>query len=268
MTQRVECKPLDRNLPVLGTDLSGHRFVCCTRTETLNLELLRSYKTRDAGQRRYDGCYLWEAVRATTGAPLFFDPIKLRDSGVTLADGAMRENNPIYEMVREARRVWDQPTIGCILSLGTGWSDPKSLGSKKNLLHEVAQTCVDIAMNAKNRAQEFIQDEPGAALWENGAYFRFDVDQGMKGIQVEEWQEMKTMEAWTDAYLSRVEVAKAVRTSATTLARITSDLSEYFPLKSAAPLITKTPRLPKSKYRPPAILPHARRPQRRQQSPP
>ena len=145
----------------------------------------------------------------------------------------MRETNPIYEMIRESRRVWDQPAFGCILSLGTGWTDLKSLGSKKNLMHQVAQTCADIALNARNRAQEFLQDEPGSTLWENGSYFRFDVDQGMSGIQVEDWQEMKTMEAWTDAYLSRVEVAKAVQTSATTLANLTSNISEYIILTIA-----------------------------------
>ena len=121
----------------------------------------------------------------------------------------MRRNNPIYEIVREAKRIRPDPIFGCIVSIGTGWLDPVSLHSSKAL--KVVQACVDIAFDAQSIADEFLADDLGTRLWETKKYFRFNVEQGLQDIQLDEYEKMDTIRAMTDLYLSRKDKAEMIQ---------------------------------------------------------
>ncbi len=116
-------------------------------------------------------------------------------------DGAMKLNNPVYELLREAERVYQPLRIACILSLGTGWSHPTSLDSPK--LHKIMQACAKIALDAQQKADDFLQDSRGIELSRAHKYFRFNVEQGVQDIELDEWKEMETLDAMTTGYLSR-----------------------------------------------------------------
>jgi predicted acylesterase/phospholipase RssA len=180
------------------------RFVCATSTETLHRELLRSYTTREVSESDYD-CYLWEAARATTAAPLFFEPVVLRSSGVTLVDGAMRFNNPIYEVLNEAEQLYPGASFDCIVSLGTGWTGVKPLEDSQLKGLAVLQTCVDLAINAHNEAEKFAGDKRGEELLHSRRYFRFDVDHGIDTVTLEEWTKLPKIRAYTARYLARTD---------------------------------------------------------------
>jgi uncharacterized protein len=92
--------------------------------------VLRSYKPRGVGQNPYD-YLLWEAVRATTAAPLYSEPITLEASQKTCVGGGILANNLIFEIEAEARRIWGKREIGCLISLGTGFVITKGLREKK-----------------------------------------------------------------------------------------------------------------------------------------
>ena len=68
---------------------------------------------------------LWEAVRATSAASSFFDPITI--DGLEFVDGATGANNPLDEMWTEAIDAFKtgdkwalEDNIQCLVSIGTG----------------------------------------------------------------------------------------------------------------------------------------------------
>lgn len=87
--------------------------------------ILRNYNHPDApaskGVTTLEGnatFRVWESIRATTAAPGYFDPV-IKD-GLHLVDGAMIYNNPIALAIMEAKNLWPDQPIGCIVSCGTG----------------------------------------------------------------------------------------------------------------------------------------------------
>lgn len=176
-------------------------FVTATRDKPIHTELLRSYKTTAPTEENYD-CTIWEAARATSAASLFFEPITLRKGNATFVDGSLELVNPIHELMREVYRIYDAPTFGCVVSLGTGRLTIKPLNSKKAKVHDLAITCKDIVVNAHRIAQSFIEDRQGQELSSSNKYFRLDVDRGMDSIGIQEWKKTKDLEGYVMQYLA------------------------------------------------------------------
>lgn len=149
--------------------------MCAARSVIVHPVLLRSYETSSATERDYT-CHIWEAARATSAAPLFFEPVTLKASGATFVDGAMRLSNPIFEVLNEAERLFPGVGLRCIISVGTGWTDVQGLCNSKLRVHDVVKTCIDLSTDATNEAQKFIKDKRGRKLLDSRRYFRFDVD--------------------------------------------------------------------------------------------
>ena len=103
--------------------------VCAARTGSVDVDLLRSYRSTAVAQRNHDA-WLWEAVRATSAAPAFFESIQLYNMGATFVDGGVRANNPIDEALKEAERIWLEKDVGLLLSLGTGIARVNSFTKK------------------------------------------------------------------------------------------------------------------------------------------
>ena len=135
--------------------------------------------------------------------------------GSAFADGGLRRNNPIYEVVREARRICPDPVFGCIVSIGTGWTDPVTLQSSKVL--SIVQACINIAFDAQSVADDFLADDLGFQLWKAKRYFRFNVEQGLQDIQLDEYEKMDRIRAMADNYLSRKDNAERIRECAHSL---------------------------------------------------
>jgi len=79
---------------------------------------------------RPDDYYFWQAVRATTAAPSYFEPARIenlsRKREEALVDGGVFMNDPAIAAYLEARKLgWDQDEI-VILSLGTGRAPERS----------------------------------------------------------------------------------------------------------------------------------------------
>jgi predicted acylesterase/phospholipase RssA len=171
----------------------------------MQVEYLRSYRTQMIGHRNYD-CFLWEAARATTAAPLFFEPVELTASKTTFSDGAVRANNPIDQLASEARRLWPERSIGCLVSLGTGIKGIKGFDPKKSRLHEVLQSLAEITTDAHTKHLDFRDTEEGKRLRKKPQkYFRFSVQQGMDDIDLAEFEEIPYMEAVTLPYARGVD---------------------------------------------------------------
>ncbi|KAL5260719.1 hypothetical protein ACHWQZ_G010762 [Mnemiopsis leidyi] len=62
--------------------------------------------------------YVWEGLRASTAAPSYFREVAL--GGDVHVDGALLYNNPTALGVREAKRVWPDDQLHCVVSIGSG----------------------------------------------------------------------------------------------------------------------------------------------------
>lgn len=65
---------------------------------------------------------IWEACRATSAMPSYFEPIDIGDKGVqeTFVDGGLGYNNPVEQVVEEARLLFPGRKVACVVSIGTG----------------------------------------------------------------------------------------------------------------------------------------------------
>ncbi|CDF36512.1 Putative lysophospholipase [Chondrus crispus] len=62
---------------------------------------------------------LSEGLRATTAAPVYFDPFT-DETGEVFCDGAVLVNNPTSVAIHEARCLWPGRPLGVVVSVGTG----------------------------------------------------------------------------------------------------------------------------------------------------
>jgi hypothetical protein len=76
---------------------------------------------------------------------------------------------------------------------------------------------VQIATASEDTAQTFLNDKRGMELWQHGKYFRFNVEQGMQDIELDEWQYSERMDAMTTVYLRRLEKAREIQRCAGSL---------------------------------------------------
>ena len=90
--------------------------------------LLRSYPSSITVPPYGHKWAIWEAARATSAAPVYFEPftLKLGVASYTFSDaGAAGHNNPSTQTLNEIDRIraFDGRPIGCFVSIGTGLSN-------------------------------------------------------------------------------------------------------------------------------------------------
>lgn len=81
----------------------------------------RSYAFPPEVTPRYNGgCRYtyWEAVRASSSAPTYFEEIRLGNH--LHQDGGVMVNNPTSVALSEARTIWKDTPLQCVVSIGTG----------------------------------------------------------------------------------------------------------------------------------------------------
>ena len=109
----------------------------------------------------------------------------------------MQYNNPIRALDDEVRHIWPQQNVGCMVSIGTGVELRMDFG---NNLKDLLKTLKDIATSTQQVAREF-KRKFEAEHSERNIYFRFNVDQGLGGIGLEEWREFDRVSIATQGYL-------------------------------------------------------------------
>src|ERR1700744_1594074 len=107
------------------------RFVCATSGNTSTPFLFRSYPSPRGTSSLYHETKIWEAARATTAAPTFFEPIQIGPTNRIFGDGGTGPNNPINELWNEAIDNCEGSllqNLACIVSIGTGVPNLKKFG--------------------------------------------------------------------------------------------------------------------------------------------
>ena len=116
-------------------------------------------------------------------------------------DGAFRHNNPIRALVDEAKQLWPDRKIGCIVSIGTGVIPVGDMGKTlKPLVEYLARE----ATNTQKVHQAFLQDIEHQYGHGQNVYFRFNVPRGLEKVGLEEWKELDRTKIVTEKYLDDV----------------------------------------------------------------
>lgn len=172
--------------------------VCSTHLNVAKPTQLRNYSSE---WEPPVNCSIWQAARATSAAPLFFDPISFGVPPKTYGDGGLHYNNPIRILLDESKRIWNcetQRRAGIIISIGTGKPKFRRFGKG---LYEIVKSLEAIVTNTQETEEMFANEIADLASAERPHYFRLNVDQGLEDIGLEEWQEFQTLTEATDAYL-------------------------------------------------------------------
>jgi Patatin-like phospholipase len=176
-------------------------FVCTADRDTKDIIRLRSYGLPDEPNIRATIC---QAALATSAATTFFQPVSIGDR--TFADGGLGANNPVDEVEGEASNIWCpetgdlKPLVKCFISIGTG--NPGKKAFEDSMIKFLGQTVVEIATETENMEKKFIARWAGH--FDEKRYFRFNVDQGLQNVGLDEYKKKGAMEAATEGYLTHV----------------------------------------------------------------
>ncbi|KAJ5186104.1 protein kinase subdomain-containing protein [Penicillium cf. griseofulvum] len=176
-------------------------FVCSADRYTKDIVRLRSYSLPHEPNIRTTIC---QAALATSAATTFFEPVSIGDR--LFADGGLGANNPVDEVEGEASNIWCsstgelKPLVKCFISIGTG--NPGKKAFKDNMVKFLGQTVVQIATETENTEKRFIAR--WAKHYDEKRYFRFNVDQGLQEIGLEEYKKKGAIEAATEGYLTHI----------------------------------------------------------------
>ena len=180
--------------------------------------LIRSYTSDD--ELNNIPASICEAVRATSAATSFFEPVIIGSRGRRFVDGALGANNPSDQLWNEAQNVWckDGETelgdlLKCFVSIGTG--NPGTRPIAKGPLKFFSETLVGIATQTESTAKLFVTRH--RRLYETKRYFRFNVHQGLQNIGLEEYKEAGLIDAATAEYMDGQEVKSAAQECALNL---------------------------------------------------
>src|SRR6267143_3223743 len=163
--------------------------------------LFRTYQSH----KTHLHCKVWEVARATSAAPTFFKSIEIGNKQ-PFVDGGLGCNNPSRVVLDEAEAVFGAHQIGCLVSIGTGQADIINI-KKPGFLQQILPTDVVKALKAISTDCEAKHEEM-LHLFGNSpnTYFCLNVEQGMQGIELSEWDKLANVEAHTTTYLRRKEV--------------------------------------------------------------
>ncbi|KAI9652351.1 MAG: hypothetical protein M1829_001664 [Trizodia sp. TS-e1964] len=192
--------------------------VCATAFETKKTTLIRSYQSADVLNNI--PATISEAARATSAATSFFDSVEIGPRKRRFVDGGLGANNPAEYLWIESQEVWCpdknielQRLLKCFVSIGTG--DPGVRPVDEGALKFFSDTLVGIATQSEETAMNFVQKHRG--LYENKRYFRFNVQQGLQGVGLEEYKKEAMIDAATARYMDNQEIRSAADVCAANL---------------------------------------------------
>jgi len=199
--------------------------------ETGETVWLTSYLSPRSGGYLSSTVKIWEAARATSLAPTFFDPITIGYLQDRFISGSIGANDPVYKLWHETQDIWPlgwlEDKVKCLISIGTEVPLPESCNDDLAGYHNFV---LGIVTQTEKIAEKFYRDKAG--LCNKGCYYRFEVPNELKIIGLEELEQKGAIIAATDRYIGSQDVSRQMRACASNLAKkpCTSDLFGLTPI--------------------------------------
>ncbi|SCV47035.1 related to calcium-independent phospholipase A2 [Fusarium fujikuroi] len=171
-------------------------FVCATSKLDAAVCRFRSYSSHKSSV----STTICQAARATSAATTFFNPVSIE--GMKFVDGALGANNPVDQVEEEAMEIWCpatgnlQPLVKCFISIGTGRLPTYNIDDRVDkFIGALAKMATDAEKVAEASIKRWRQH------FEQGRYFRFNVDHGLQTVGMKEYRKKREIQAATDRYL-------------------------------------------------------------------
>jgi hypothetical protein len=122
-------------------------------------------------------------------------------------DGGFGANNPVHEVWHEAMELWcpEDGEVGfhqllkCFVSIGTGNPQAESM---KESIKGFIDTLANMVTQTNRSAQDFMRSNRALTKIDGSQrYFRFNVEQGLQGVGLEEHKKRPIIEAATQDYM-------------------------------------------------------------------
>lgn len=184
------------------TPLILFSFVCATKGEAS--DTTAHFRSYDSGSPDFStrGATILQAARATSAAPGFFEPVVL--DGITFYDGGLGANNPSIEAWEEIRDVWKPrkdnvaDIVSCFISIGCGDLGLHTI--EKGAFQFLTKSLADIATETKKTATRFHREH--GELFREKRCIRFNVEQGLQSVGLEEYKEMSKIKNAAEEYIT------------------------------------------------------------------
>jgi len=151
-------------------------------------------------------CTIVGATRATTAEEPFFPNIDIGDLNMkeTFTHGGSRINSPVKSVLLEAKSIFPDQRVCCVLSIGPGAQG--IIGFEGASTTKRAQ-----ALKKLMNDDEQVSDEVAKELWDKEVFTcRLNVDHGLEGIGYEEWERLGDVRTHTQKYLEKFDVMQKV----------------------------------------------------------
>jgi len=191
--------------------------------------IFRSY---DCGiEYSADVCRIWEAARATSAAPTFFEPITIvhPKPPSSYVDGGLKHNNPSEIAIAEAEKIWPHVKRFVLVSIGTGKQGlgtiPKVVRTKSKVpvlgslfkraksgleaLAAIGKLGVELSTASEEVHNRTYKTANGQDEYKRFPYFRFDVP-NVDRIELQEWQKIEDLGGITASYTESNEVSMEI----------------------------------------------------------
>jgi len=170
----------------------------------MNARKPRLFRTYKAPEYQSPNCMIWEAARATSATPTFFERIVINEE--PFIDGGMGGNNPIHQVLQEAELMFPDRHIACIVSIGTGQAETISIPKPDWIQRAIPLDVIDAMRKIATDCEASAQDAARRFEHASGIYFRFNVDQGLQDVGLEQWDKLNEVRAHTGQYIQMVDV--------------------------------------------------------------
>lgn len=184
-------------------------FVLTSLKQALGLpRILSTYDPNDRTTK------IWEALRATSAAPTFFEEMQFGTPRVTYLDGGVGFNNPCAEVDYAAKALWEGRPIGVIVSVGTGLQSIPSVGNVSSWLPFGLGTDIALvsALAGMATSTQRVDNEMKRAYYNTSTrYYRFDVDRGLANVSLEQWMKEDEIAALSEQYMRDAKQQRTAR---------------------------------------------------------
>ncbi|GJC78504.1 vegetative incompatibility protein HET-E-1 [Colletotrichum liriopes] len=185
----------------LNEDAICKVFVTTVQTDDHQLLLLRSYENKQEVDKHSKEFQLWEALRATSAATTYFKEYRRGNAGYL--DGALKSNNPIFQVHREARDLWPEREA-FLVSIGTGTKP--SVPLRGNLIH-IARTLTKLVTETEETWSRFKGTHKD--MLEDSFLFRYSVPE-LGGVDLGNYKLMGMVRRNTERHLREASTEKYV----------------------------------------------------------